>query len=467
MQFSLDINLIFMYHTNDRAFGGMIMLRRKIYDSLLEWKKSRREDGLKKCLLIKGARQVGKTYIVEKFGNAEYRSFVSVNFFKQPGLKEIFNGDLSSEEIYKRMTAYIPGIKLIPGETLIFLDEIQRCGNARTAVKFLAEDMRFDVVSSGSLMGLSYGEDDDSGVETPASVPVGYETQLTMYSLDFEEFLWAYGYDETVISDLHHYYLTNEQIPESIHNRFKSLFHEYMVVGGMPEVVADFVKHKDFTRVDAIQRDIISEYKDDISKHAKGKEKQLVRMCYDAVPKQLAKELKKFQYSTVEKGQTRRKFGGSIQWLKDSEIVNACYNIREPYLPLMANANQDQFKLYINDTGLLSCMYGFETKLAILNDTIKGNARGGIYENIISECLLKRGYTLYYYKPDSEHEIEFLIEKNGDVVPVEVKAGNSATPSLNSFIKFYEPNTAYKLIGGRNGKTDVKVTLPHYMVMFI
>ena len=190
-------------------------------------------------------------------------------------------------------------------------------------------------------------------------------------------------------------------------------------------------------------------------------------MCYDAVPKQLAKELKKFQYSTVEKGQTRRKFGGSIQWLKDSEIVNACYNIREPYLPLMANANQDQFKLYINDTGLLSCMYGFETKLAILNDTIKGNARGGIYENIISECLLKRGYTLYYYKPDSEHEIEFLIEKNGDVVPVEVKAGNSATPSLNSFIKFYEPNTAYKLIGGRNGKTDVKVTLPHYMVMFI
>ncbi len=443
------------------------MLRRKIYDRLLEWKKSRRKDGLKKCLLIKGARQVGKTYIVEEFGKNEYKSFVSVNFFKQPGLKEIFKGDLSSEEIYKRMTAYIPGIKLIPGETLVFLDEIQRCGNARTAIKFLAEDMRFDVVSSGSLMGLSYGEDDDSGVETPASVPVGYETQLTMYSLDFEEFLWAYGYDEAVISDLHRYYLTNEQIPESIHNRFKSLFHEYMVVGGMPEVVADFVKHKDFTRVDAIQRDIISEYKDDISKHAKGKEKQLVRMCYDAVPKQLAKELKKFQYSTVEKGQTRRKFGGSIQWLKDSEIVNACYNIREPYLPLMANANEDQFKLYINDTGLLSCMYGFETKLAILNDTIKGNARGGIYENIISECLLKREYTLYYYKPDSEHEIEFLIEKNGEVVPVEVKAGNSATPSLNNFIKVYEPSTAYKLIGGRNGKADMKVTLPHYMVMFI
>ena len=190
-------------------------------------------------------------------------------------------------------------------------------------------------------------------------------------------------------------------------------------------------------------------------------------MCYDAVPKQLAKELKKFQYSTVERGQTRRKYGGSVQWLKDSEIVNACYNIREPYLPLMANAKDDQFKLYINDTGLLCCMYGFETKLAILNDTLKGNARGGIYENIISECLIKRGYTLYYFRPDSEHEIEFLIEKNGEVIPVEVKAGNNPTPSLNSFIEDYSPSLAYKLIGGRNGKVGVKTTLPHYFVMFI
>ena len=181
----------------------------------------------------------------------------------------------------------------------------------------------------------------------------------------------------------------------------------------------------------------------------------------------LAKELKKFQYSTVERGQTRRKYGGSVQWLKDSEIVNACYNIREPYLPLMANAKDDQFKLYINDTGLLCCMYGFETKLAILNDTLKGNARGGIYENIISECLIKRGYTLYYFRPDSEHEIEFLIEKNGEVIPVEVKAGNNPTPSLNSFIDDFSPSLAYKFIGGRNGKVGVKTTLPHYFVMFI
>ncbi len=443
------------------------MLKRKIYAELLNWKTQRAEKHIKKCLLVKGARQVGKSFIIKVFGAKEYQSFVCIDFFRQPDLKAIFDGELSSEEILKRMTAYLRDFRLIPGSTLIFLDEIQRCGNARTAIKFLAEDMRFDVISSGSLMGLTYGEDDDENTEIPESVPVGYESQITLYSLDFEEFLWAYGYDEAAISVLHSYYESGKQIPQSIHDKYESLFREYIVIGGMPEAVANFVDYKDFNRVDVIQRDILAEYRDDIAKHAKGKEKQYVRMCYDAVPKQLAKELKKFQYSTVERGQTRRKFGGSVQWLKDSEIVNACYNIREPYLPLMANANEDQFKLYVNDTGLLCSMYGFDTKLAILNDTIRGNARGGIYENIISECLIKRGYTLYYYKPDSQHEIEFLIEKDGDIVPVEVKAGNNPTPSLNQFIETFAPKRAYKLIGGRNGTVGVKETLPHYMVMFL
>lgn len=443
------------------------MLKRKIYDDLIEWKNIRRNEQIRKCLLIKGARQVGKSFIVKEFGKREYSSFLCIDFFRNPELKFVFEGNLTSEEILKRITASVRDFRLVPGDTLIFLDEIQRCGNARTAIKFLAEDMRFDVISSGSLMGLTYGEDDDKEVEVPDSVPVGYESQITMYSLDFEEFLWAYGYNETAISVLRSYFEAGETVPESIHNKYESLFREYMVVGGMPEVVADFAVNKDFNRVERIQRDIIAEYRDDIAKHAKGKEKQYVRMCYDAVPKQLAKELKKFQYSSVEKGQTRRKYGGSVQWLKDSEIVNACYNIREPYLPLMANAKEDHFKLYINDTGLLCCMYGYETKLAILNDTIRGNARGGIYENIISECLIKRGYTLYYYKPDSEHEIEFLIEKDGEVIPVEVKAGNNPTPSLNSYIEDFSPSYAYKLIGGRNGTIGAKITLPHYFVMFI
>ena len=443
------------------------MLKRKIYSELLSWKKKRQDEQIKKCLLVMGARQVGKSFIIKEFGANEYESFICIDFFKQKPLKAIFDGELSSEEIFKRMTANIPGIQMIPGKTLIFLDEIQCCGNARTALKFLAEDMRFDVIASGSLLGLSYGQDDDDEVEEPSSLPVGYESQLVMYSLDFEEFLWAYGYQSDTINELQKYMGSEEQIPQSIHDKFESLFREYMVVGGMPEVVADFAEHKDFNRVMEIQQNIIVQYQDDISKHAKGREKQLVRMCYDAVPRQLAKELKKFQYSTVEKGQTSRKYGGSVKWLKDSCLVNVCYNISEPYIPLMANEKIEQFKLYINDTGLLTCMYGFETKRAILNNTIKGNAKGGIYENIIAECLTKRGYKLHYYKPDDDHELEFLIEKNGEVVPIEVKAGNTASVSLNNFIRDFSPSVAYKLIGNRNGLVDVKQILPHYYVMFL
>lgn len=443
------------------------MLERKIYAELLQWKRKRQQEKLKKCLIVKGARQVGKSYIIQEFGRREYASFINIDFYSHPELKKIFEGELTSEAIYKRISANIPGVKLVPGKTLIFLDEIQRCGKARTAIKFLAEDFRFDVISSGSLLGLAYGMDADEEVDEVESVPVGYETQLTMYSLDFEEFLWANGYNQDIINELRQYVYNETQIHESVHQKFEELFREYMVVGGMPEVVDNFVRNKDFSSVYEIQQNILNEYKDDIAKHAKGKEKQLVRMCYDAVPKQLAKELKKFQYSTVEKGQTRRKFGGSIQWLIDSYIVNPCYNISEPYIPLMANAKEEQFKLYINDTGLLTCMYGFETKKAILNDTIRGNARGGLYENIIAECLVKRGYKLYYYKPDDNHELEFLLEKNGEVVPLEVKAGNSATVSLNNFIKDFNPSVAYKLVGSRNGRVGVKITLPHYMIIFI
>ena len=439
------------------------MLKRKVYDKLLKWRSS--ED--KKCLMIYGARQVGKTYIVREFGRKEYQSFIELNFIENPDFKTIFDGDLSAENIYKRLTASVDGAQLIPGDTLLFFDEIQVCGNARTSLKFLSEDRRYDVICSGSLLGLTYAEDADVDVEDVESLPVGHEDFITMYPLDFEEFLWATGISSLQISTLREYYDSAENPPVIIRKKYEELFREYIVVGGMPEVVASYAENRDFTKVNIIQNRILETYRNDISKHAKGAEKTKVRACYDAVPRQLAKELKKFQYSTVEKGQTRRKYGGSIQWLKDSAIVNVCYNIHEPYLPLMANANEDQFKLYINDTGLLCCMYGFDTKLAVLNNTIIGNARGGIYENVISECLIKRGYSLYYYKPDDTHEIEFLIEKNGSVIPVEVKAGNTATVSLNSFIADFTPPEALKLTGGKNGVSGVKHTLPHYMVMFI
>ena len=443
-------------------YNNIEMLERKIYKELLKWKNNHSHT----CLMIKGARQVGKTYIIREFGRREYECFLEINFFRQKELKVIFSDDLSADTIYKRLSAQISNVKLIEKKTLIFLDEIQACGNARTAIKFLAEDGRYDIITSGSLLGLTYGEDGDSEVEEPESVPTGYEDFLTMYSLDFEEFLWANGYKEA-INVLKEYFDQKKMVPDEINRKYEELFREFMVVGGMPEVVDDFAREHDFNRVAEIQNRILEDYNFDISKHAKGAEKVKVKRCYDAIPKQLAKELRKFQYSSVEKGQTSKKYGDSVKWLIDSSLVNASYNVHEAYIPLMANAYENQFKLYYNDTGLLCAVYGFETKRALLNNTLKGSAKGGIYENIISESLIKNGYKLYYYRPDEYQELEFIIEKNGSVVPIEVKAGNAATVSLNRFIKDYDTDIAYKLIKGNIGVSENKISIPHYMIMFI
>lgn len=439
------------------------MLKRKMYDTMLEWKKSEK----KECLLIKGARQVGKTYLVRRFGENEYESFVEINFHEQKSLKVIFDGDKTAEEIYKRMTANIPGVRLIPGKTLIFLDEIQKCAGARTALKFLAEDGRFDVIASGSLLGLSYGRDDDDEVEAVESVPVGYEKTVMMYSMDLEEFLWAYGYNGDTVGYLKGFYDTEEKVPFDIHERFEMLLREYLVVGGMPEAVDSFMRYKDFTRVQEIQDKILSSYSDDISQHAKGQEKVKVRQCYDSIPRQLARENKKFKYSEVEKKATSRKFGDSVQWLRDANMAYMCFNTEAPMLPLKAYEKENEFKLYIADTGLLMALFGFATKQALLNGNLKGPAKGGIYENFVAETLVKNGYTLHYYKPNDTMELEFVIEKNGEIIPIEVKAGNTATRSLNSFLEQFEPSVAVKLISGNVGKNDKKLTLPHYLTMFI
>ena len=443
------------------------MLKRKAYLELLNWKETKRNKSLKEALLIKGARQVGKSYLVEQFGKNEYDSFIKINFIEHSELKDVFNGSKSPEDIYNRLSIYKPDMKLIPGRTLFFLDEIQNCGDARTALKFLACDTRYDFIASGSLLGLEYGEDGDENVEVPESIPVGYESTLTMYSMDFEEYLWAKGYEEKQLLYIKGYFDRREVVPLDINNKMEYLFREYIVVGGMPEVVDAYVTSNDYNEAFRVQSKILHDYQEDISKHAKGDMKIKVRQCYDSIPKQLARELKRFQYSFVEAKQTSRKYGGSIKWLKDSALVLPCYNVREPYLPLMANEIEAQFKLYINDTGLLTQMYGRETQIAVLFNAIKGNAKGAIYENVIAESLIKKGYSLHYYKPDDNHELEFIIEKGGEVVPIEVKAGNAPSISLNNFIDDYTPSIAYKLIDGNIGSSGSKITIPHYMVLFI
>ena len=333
--------------------------------------------------------------------------------------------------------------------------------------KFYKLITSYDVIASGSLLGLAYGQDADKDVKEVDSIPVGYEKPIMMYSLDFEEFLWAYGYGDDTIDYLRSFYKSKEKIPSEINERYDKLLREYLIVGGMPEVVANFMEHKDFGKVQEIQDKIISSYADDISQHAKGAEKVKVRKCYDSIPRQLARENKKFKYSEVEKKATARKLGDSVQWLHDANMAYICCNTSIPMLPLNAYEKENEFKLYINDTGLLMSMFGFATKQALLNGKLIGPAKGGIYENFVAETLIKNGYTLHYYKPDDNSELEFVIEKDGEVVPIEVKAGNTATKSLNKFIDNFNPSIAYKLISGNVGINDSKYTLPHFLTMFI
>lgn len=431
------------------------MLKRKILNDLINWKNTKD----KECLLVKGARQVGKTYIIEEFGKNYYDNYVYLNFFRNPNLKNIFEGSLEASEIYKKMSIYIPNFKLIPN-TLIFLDEIQECPNARTALKFLAIDNKYDVIASGSLLGISY--------KSVPSIPVGYERQLTMYSLDFEEFLWAIGFNENSISYIKEHFENHEKIENGINDEMFRKLREYIVVGGMPDVVNTFIETNNFSDVQKAQDKILFDYNDDIIKYAKNVEKPKIRKCYNSIPKQLAKENKKFQYSVVEKGSTSRKYADSVQWLVDANLVIPVYNVSNPILPLDVYSKEDYFKIYLNDIGLICAMYGFDIKATILENSLSGSAKGGIYENLICDILTKRGYKLHFYKnDDNTQELEFLITQNSKIIPIEVKAGNSASVSFSNFIIKYKPPYAYKLITGNIGVSKTKITLPLYMAMFI
>ncbi len=432
------------------------MLKRKFYDRLIEWKKSKE----KECLLVKGARQIGKTYIIDYFGKENYSSYIYINFIESPQLTKIFDGDLSAEEIYKQITLNIPKCRFVEKDTLIFLDEIQKCPNARTALKFLALDERYDVIASGSLLGISYKE--------VSSIPVGYETQMTMYSLDFEEYLWAVGYQEEAIHILKEYFDKKEKVPETIHNTMMKHLREYITVGGMPAVVNCFVKTKHFGEVYAEQQKILDSYLEDISNYAANTEKPKVKNCYLSIPKQLAKENKKFQFSVVEKKTSARKYENSIEWLRDSNLAQLCYNVSTVQFPLNAYEKEDQYKLYLSDIGLLVAMYGFDMKKAIIDDSLVGPVKGGIYENLIADMLVKRGHQVNYYRSQNGSiEIEFLITKDAQVIPIEVKANNGSTRSLNEMLGRNEIPYGYKLISGNVGVNDKKIVLPLYMAMFL
>ena len=442
----------------------MAELRRKFYERLVQWKNTKHQE----CLLVKGARQIGKTFIIEKFGREQYESFIEFNFVLDPESCSIFDGSLKAEDLYRKISAFDATRRLLPGRTLIFLDEIQECPNARTALKSFAIDGRYDVVASGSLLGIKYKGRKAREKHVPKSIPVGYERQVTMHSLDFEEFLWAKGVTEDAIDILRGYCERREIVPEAVNRRYADMLKEYMIVGGMPAVVKAYVAAGDFGPVQEEQEKILSAYIDDIHKYADATDIPKIEACYRAIPRLLAKENRKFKYAEVEKGGSERKYAASVDWLCDASFATRALNVSTAEVPLNAYERDGWFKLYLSDIGLLSALYGPETKGLLYSGRLSGNAKGGLFENLFAGMLERKGVPLFYFKNmDGSREIEFVVERDGGIVPIEVKASNGATISLNEMLERSNVPYGYKFIDGNVGVVGKKTTLPHYMAMFI
>jgi len=436
------------------------MLKRKIESKLIEWKNTKGHSPL----IIKGQRQCGKTFSVLDFAEKNYKYTVYLNFVKNPNYISIFNGSLEVDNLIIMMTAVLgEGVQFVPHETLIIFDEIQDCPDARTSLKFFKEDGRFDVIGTGSLLGVKgYGKQ-------PKSVPVGSETLIEMKPLDFEEFLWANGIGKQIISELKEY-LTNETpVPEALHNRMMQLMMLYVVVGGMPEVVQNFVDTKQMNTVLRLQRDILRSYEDDMIKYADDKDKPLIRECFRSIPKQLAKENKKFQYSVVKKGGTAYKFAGSLQWIEDAGIISRCHNLKLPELPLDGNAIDGVFKVYVNDTGLFVAMLEEGTQFDILQGNLYGY-KGAIFENLIADIFIKMGRKLYYFHKDSGLEIDFVTRYKGGATLIEIKATTGNTKSSKTILNNPEKYHVMGLIklGQYNiGRVGKMLTIPLYLAFLL
>lgn len=430
------------------------MLKRKIEQTLLEWKNKK---GKKNCLLIKGARQVGKTYIVKQFAK-HYSSFIHMDFFENKSLKDIFAGDLDIETLRRKITLNITAARLIDGDTLIFLDEIQQCPNARTALKFFAQDGRYDVIASGSLLGVN--------TKKVPSYPTGYEDEIVMHSLDFEEYLWANGVTDEAIGYLREYFDNKTPVPLSIHNKMLNHLREYVVIGGMPAVVDVFVKTASFSEALTTQRAILRNYENDIAKYAEPPEKIKARSCFLSIPRQLAKENKKFQYSVVEKNSNARKFDGSIAWLRDAGMITICDNLTIPQSSLKSNVKDGCFKIYMHDIGLLVAQLEDGAQKEIMDGNM-GLSKGAIYENLVASIFVRSGKELFYYAVDDRLEVDFVVRINDKITGVEVKATRGSANSLKTAMKENEGLLGIKLTSGNIGEADGIITYPLYMAMFL
>lgn len=398
-------------------------LKRKIDNFLENWKSSSE----KNPLIIKGARQIGKTYSIRKFAK-NYQSLVEINFIIEPQYKKIFSSGYSAENVIKEISFINPNFSFIPGKTLIFFDEMQECPDCSTCLKFFKIDGRYDVICSGSLLGINYNE--------ITSVSVGYKEDYEMHSLDFEEFLWAKGYSSEQIESIFLHIKNLQPFSENEFAVWLSNFKEYMTLGGMPAVVRTFVEQHNFSGTLNEQKQILIAYEEDIVKYARGLDKSKIKNVYNHISVFLAKENKRYQITKIATGARNREYVGTIDWLKDAGIINVCYCLESPELPLKGNYKPNDFKVYFRDTGLLIASLDDEAQQDLRQNKNFNTYKGAIYENVVADMLVKQGYELFYYKNEkSTLEMDFFVRDTKTLIPVEVKANDNSTVSLKNLIR--------------------------------
>lgn len=444
---------------------------RKIYAQLLAWK----NEPARIPLLIQGLRQVGKTTLAISFANAEYENAFYVDFRKQRSAHAIFDGDFDIDAIIlglsmlprdKRLKT---GSFFVPGKTLIIFDEIQDCPNARSSLKYFREDGRFDVLATGSLLGIKGYR---RSKKPSRGIPVGSEQTLSMYPMDFEEFLLATGIEENVVSSLQTYFAQRKALPPFLHERFLELFRQYMIIGGMPEAVAAFVQTHDYGKTRIVLKRILADFEADFGTHLDDDlnlvvddvKRALIGEVFHSIPQQLAKENKKFQFSVVKRNGDSRTYGFAIQYLEDYGLIRKAKNLTALDNPLSYFANADQFKIYLCDTGLFVAMLDSEVPSALLAGEM-GTGKGMIYENIFADCYAKKGLNLFYYRKDSGLEVDFVESFGGEITLIEVKAKSGATKSSSTLLADERCKASHVIrIGATNiGRVGPMLTIPHYL----
>ncbi len=437
----------------------MIYLKRKIDTFLTEWK----DDPQRKPLVIRGPRQVGKTESVRRFGKQHYKSVVEINFVEEPKYRRITADGYKPADLIRNISRIDPSKRFEGGATLLFFDELQEFPEIATALKFFAQEGQFDVICSGSMMGIHYGRIESNSV--------GYKTDYEMYSLDFEEFLWAKGYEESVSEDLLAHMKEEKPFNEAELSVYGGLFLDYCILGGMPAVVREYIVKDSFEGSLAIQRQLLADYEEDVRKYAEGMGQTRILNVFRQIPVQLAKDNKKFQISKVASGARFKDYRGCIEWLADAGMVNLCYCMHFPELPLKGNFDEAKYKIYFADSGLLVAMLDEEAQEDLRANRNMGVYKGALYENVVGEAFVKSGYDLYYYKrEDSTLEEDFFVRTARELIPVEVKATNGRAKSLRTLIqseKYEDIRYGIKFAGGNVGHEDQIYTFPYFCAFLL